>query len=52
MPRLQIGIFGTNLTNGTKIINAASMIPGSQEPGDTVYYARPRTVGVRLTAQY
>ncbi len=51
-PRLQIGIFGTNLTNGLKIINNAGTVPGSLQPGDTVYYARPRTIGLRMAAQF
>jgi iron complex outermembrane receptor protein len=51
-PRYQVGLFGSNLTNGLKVINDQAVVPGSLQPGDTLFYARPRTVGVRLTAQF
>ena len=52
MPRYQVGLFGSNLTNGLKIINEQAAVPGSLQPGDTLFYARPRTVGVRIAAQF
>jgi outer membrane receptor protein involved in Fe transport len=52
MPTFQVGLFGSNLTNGNKIVNIGAEIAGSLEPGDTYFYARPRTFGVRLTAQF
>jgi len=51
-PRYQVGLFGSNLTNGLKVINDQAVVPGSLQPGDTLFYARPRTVGVRITAQF
>jgi iron complex outermembrane receptor protein len=51
-PRYQVGLFGSNLTNGLKIINNGGTVPGSLQPGDTLFYARPRTVGVRIAAQF
>jgi outer membrane receptor protein involved in Fe transport len=50
--RYQVGVFGSNLTNGLKIINDGAAVPGSLQPGDTLFYARPRTVGVRIAAQF
>jgi outer membrane receptor protein involved in Fe transport len=51
-PRWQIGLFGSNLTNGLKVINNGATVPGSLQPGDTLFYARPRTIGVRVAAQF
>jgi hypothetical protein len=51
-PRFQVGLFGSNLTNGLTIINNGATVPGSLQPGDTLFYARPRTVGVRIAAQF
>ncbi len=52
MANLQIGVFGSNLTNGNNIVNIGAVIPGSLQPGDTYFYARPRTIGLRLTAKF
>lgn len=48
--RYEVGLFGTNLTNGNAIINYAN-IPSFAvgfQPGREVVYARPRTIGVRF----
>ena len=52
LPRFQVGVFGSNLTNGNNIVNIGAQIQGSLQPGDTYFYARPRTLGVRFTAEY
>jgi iron complex outermembrane receptor protein len=51
-PTIQVGVFGSNLTNGNTIVNVGAIIPGSLQPGDTYFYARPRTIGVRFTAEF
>ncbi len=50
----EIGVFGTNLTNGTRIVN---IIPKAQyiggwQAGDYITYARPRTAGVRVKTTF
>jgi outer membrane receptor protein involved in Fe transport len=48
MGQWQIGLFGNNIGNWSKVVNVNAIIPGSQQPGDTVFYTRPMTVGLRL----
>jgi len=48
--RYQVGLFGTNLTNGNVVIaytNVPSYAVGFQ-PGRSLVYARPRTIGLRF----
>jgi hypothetical protein len=52
LPKWQIGLLGTNLPNGNKIVNVSAIIPGSMQPGDTYFYARPRTIGLRFLAEF
>lgn len=49
---MEIGVFANNLTNGDKIINVQAAVPGSAAPGDTIFYARPRTIGLRLRVDF
>lgn len=46
----EVGLFGTNLTNQNKIISigAKPAYIATWQAGDSVVYARPRTIGVRL----
>jgi len=46
-----LGVFANNLTNNVKLLDIKAGTPAF-EPGDRVYYARPRTVGVRLKVDY
>ena len=52
--RWEYGLFGDNLTNGTRIVDydRYPTLAGSQEPGDRVYYARPLTVGLRSKVSF
>jgi outer membrane receptor protein involved in Fe transport len=47
----EIGLFGTNLTNGAKV---SDVVPNTIaiQPGNLVYMARPRTVGLRVKARF
>ncbi|WP_164557915.1 TonB-dependent receptor [Massilia atriviolacea] len=47
----EVGLFGTNLTNGNKVSDVTTNSIAIQ-PGDTLFMARPRTVGVRLTSRF
>lgn len=50
---VQVEAFGSNLTNGTKVVDIRAQTNGSPfQPGDTVYYARPRTYGLRVKAKF
>ena len=50
----EIGLFGTNLTNGTKEVGRANKPAyiGTFQNGNDVTYARPRTVGVRVKVKF
>ncbi|KPF73483.1 hypothetical protein IP88_09145 [alpha proteobacterium AAP81b] len=52
--RWEAGVFGTNLTNGTKITNVIprAAYVGNWQAGDYLTYARPRTIGVRVKAGF
>ncbi len=52
--RYEIGLFGTNLTNGTKEVGRANKPAyiGAFQNGNDVTYARPRTVGVRVKVKF
>lgn len=47
----EVGLFGTNLTNGAKV---SDVVPNTIaiQPGNLVYMARPRTVGLRVKARF
>jgi iron complex outermembrane receptor protein len=47
----EVGVFGTNLTNGAKISDVVSNTIAIQ-PGDNLYMIRPRTVGLRVKARF
>jgi iron complex outermembrane receptor protein len=47
----EVGLFGTNLTNGANISDVTANTIAIQ-PGDTLYMVRPRTVGLRVTARF
>jgi iron complex outermembrane recepter protein len=48
---MQMGLFGTNLTDSVQISSiAAQNYP--TEPGDLIYLGRPRTIGVRLQRSF
>lgn len=47
----ELGLFGTNLTNGAKVSDVTPNTIAIQ-PGDTLYMLRPRTVGLRLKARF
>jgi outer membrane receptor protein involved in Fe transport len=47
----EVGLFGTNLTNGAKISDATANTIAIQ-PGDLLYMVRPRTVGLRVKARF
>jgi iron complex outermembrane receptor protein len=47
----EVGLFGTNLTNGNKVSDVSTNSIAIQ-PGDTLFMARPRTVGVRLKSRF
>lgn len=44
----EIGLFGQNLTNNTDILLRGPDTYAPFQPGDTVTWARPRTIGVRF----
>ena len=50
----EIGLFGNNLTNGTKEVGRANKPAyiGTFQNGNDVTYARPRTVGVRVKVKF
>ncbi|MBB5369941.1 MULTISPECIES: TonB-dependent receptor [unclassified Janthinobacterium] len=47
----EFGLFGTNLTNGTKINDVTSNVIAIQ-PGNTLFLAQPRTIGLRVKARF
>jgi hypothetical protein len=52
MKQWEIGLFGQNLTNGTRIILVSPNAFPDFQPGDAVTWARPRTVGVRAKMMF
>lgn len=44
----ELGVFGQNLTNGTDILLRGPDSYAPFQPGDTVSWARPRTIGMRF----
>ena len=43
----EVGLYGQNLSNGTRILSVSpNGYPGVQ-PGDSITWARPRTIGLR-----
>lgn len=47
----EVGLFGTNLTNGNKVSDVTTNSIAIQ-PGDTLFMARPRTIGVRVKSRF
>lgn len=47
----EFGLFGSNLTNGTKINDVTSNVIAIQ-PGNTLFLAQPRTIGLRVKARF
>ncbi|MES2743504.1 MAG: TonB-dependent receptor [Pseudomonadota bacterium] len=47
----ELGLFGTNLTNGAKVSDVTTNTIAIQ-PGDNLYMIRPRTVGLRVKARF
>lgn len=47
----EIGVFGTNLTND-EALSLIEVSGGFGAPGDTWYYGRPRTIGVRTRLSF
>jgi iron complex outermembrane recepter protein len=53
MGRYEVGVFGTNLTNGVGVTNIGrATYYKIYQPGDRVTLARPRTVGTRLKVKF
>jgi outer membrane receptor protein involved in Fe transport len=52
--RYEFGVYGTNITDGTKILSYSSQSSATTnfQPGEQVIYARPRTFGVRVAANF
>ncbi|MFO1239015.1 MAG: TonB-dependent receptor [Sphingomonadaceae bacterium] len=50
--RMEFGLFGQNLTNGTKILLRSPNNFPTFQPGDSVSWARPRTFGVRTRVNF
>jgi iron complex outermembrane receptor protein len=51
--RYELGLFGTNLTNGVKVTDVGrATYYKVYQAGDRITLARPRTVGVRLKAKF
>jgi outer membrane receptor protein involved in Fe transport len=48
----QLGLFVNNIGSWTKVININAAVPGSVQPGDMLFYARPMTIGMRLKAKF
>ncbi|MCE3605371.1 TonB-dependent receptor [Massilia sp. P8910] len=48
---IEVGLFGTNLTNGNKVSDVTTNSIAIQ-PGDTLFMARPRTVGLRVKSRF
>ncbi|MGV1681704.1 TonB-dependent receptor [Sphingopyxis sp. NJF-3] len=48
----EIGLFGQNLTNGTKILLRSPNSYPTFQPGDAVSWARPRTIGIRTRLEF
>jgi hypothetical protein len=48
----QIGLFANNIGSFAKIVNANAFIPASQQPGDTIFYTRPMTIGLRVKTSF
>ena len=47
----ELGLFGSNLTNGNKV-NDVTTNSIAIQPGDTLFMARPRTIGLRMKARF
>jgi len=48
MDNLEFSLFGDNITNGVKIVDIIPKHSYNNAPGDTVFYARPATYGLRV----
>ncbi|WP_167541092.1 TonB-dependent receptor [Janthinobacterium agaricidamnosum] len=47
----EVGLFGSNLTNGTKVSDVTPNVIAIQ-PGNALYMARPRTIGLRFKTRF
>jgi outer membrane receptor protein involved in Fe transport len=47
-----IGLFANNIGSFARITNIAAPPAGSQQPGDTLFYARPMTIGLRVKTTF
>jgi hypothetical protein len=51
--KYEIGVYGTNLTNGLKVINIARpTYYGNYVAGNLETVARPLTIGVRIKTKF
>ncbi len=48
----EVGLFGRNLTDAHMVTSANRNTFGAFQPGDTYWYARPRTVGLRARVSF
>jgi len=48
----ELGLFGRNLTDAHIVTSADRNTFGAFQPGDTYWYARPRTVGIRARVSF
>jgi hypothetical protein len=46
------GLFANNIGSFAKITNVQAPPDGSQQPGDTIFYTRPMTIGLRLKTTF
>jgi outer membrane receptor protein involved in Fe transport len=47
-----VGLFANNIGSFAKIVNIGAPPAGSQQPGDTIFYARPMTIGLRVKTTF
>lgn len=46
------GLFANNIGSFAKITNVQAPPDSSQQPGDTIFYTRPMTIGLRLKTTF
>jgi hypothetical protein len=47
-----VGLFANNIGSFAKIVNIGAPPAGSLQPGDTIFYARPMTIGLRVKSTF
>jgi len=52
MGKWQVGVFGNNIGSWSKVVNINASVAGSQQPGDTVFFTRPMTIGLRVKSLF